>query len=108
MRLLNFFLVPALLFSTGRVFSASGARPAEDGAVVERKSYDFPPYERAVEITDVENYADKAEYETAVGDAKFEFEKLKYLSDGLKVVAYVYRPKETAGRKFPAVIFNRG
>ena len=38
-------------------------------------------------LTDVERYADKAEYEKAVGDAKFEFEKLRYLSDGLKVVA---------------------
>ena len=47
-------------------------------------------------------------YETAVSDSKFELEKLKYMSGGLKVVAYVYRPKQAGGRKFPAVIFNRG
>lgn len=108
MKPLNFFLAQALLISMGCALYASGAQAAENGAVVERKSYDFPSYERAVETTDVENYADKAEYESAAGDARFEFEKLKYLSDGLKVVAYVYRPKETGGRKFPVIIFNRG
>lgn len=106
--MLNLFLAQALLISAGCAFSASGAQAADNGAVVERKAYDFPSYERAVESTDVENYADKAAYEKAVGDAKFEFEKLKYLSDGLKVVAYVYRPKQVDGRKFPAIIFNRG
>ena len=108
MRLLNLLLAQALLISAGCAFHASGAQAAGDGALVERKAYVFPSYKRAVETTDVENYADKADYETAVGDTKFEFEKLKYLSDGLKVVAYVYRPKETGARKFPAVIFNRG
>jgi dipeptidyl aminopeptidase/acylaminoacyl peptidase len=60
-----------------------------------------------VRTTDAERYTDKAEYESAVGDSKFEFEKLRYLSDGLKVVAYVYRPKQVTGRKFPTIIFNR-
>lgn len=108
MKLSNLLLASALLISAGYAFAASGARVSENGAVVERKAYDFPSYERAVETTDVENYADKAEYETAVNDTKFAFEKLNYLSDGLKVVAYVYRPRQTGGRKFPAVIFNRG
>lgn len=108
MRLLNLLLAQALLISAGCAFYAAGAQAASDGAVVERKAYDFPSYERAVETTDVENYADRAEYDAAVGDTKFEFEKLKYMSGGLKVVAYVYRPKQTGGRKFPAVIFNRG
>ncbi|HVF44754.1 MAG TPA: prolyl oligopeptidase family serine peptidase [Pyrinomonadaceae bacterium] len=108
MRLSNLLLAQALLVSAGCAFPASGARAAEDGAVVERKAYDFPSYERAVETTDVEKYADKAAYERAVGDAKFQFEKLKYLSDGLKVVAYVYGPRQTGGRKLPAVVFNRG
>lgn len=108
MRSSNLLLALALLVSAGCVFSAPGARAASDGDVVERKAYDFPSYERAVESTDVENYAGKAEYDRAVNDTKFEFEKLKYLSGGLKVVAYVYRPRQTGGRKFPAVIFNRG
>ena len=80
----------------------------ESGAVVGRKTYDFPTYEKAVETTDVENYAERAAYERAVGDADFELQKLTYMSDGLKVTAYLYKPVRTDGRKFPAVIFNRG
>ena len=34
--------------------------------------------------------------------------RIRYLSDGLKVTGYVWRPRETAGRKLPLVIFNRG
>ena len=76
--------------------------------MVERKAYSFPSYEQAAKSTGVEMYADKAAYEKAAGDTKFELEKLRYLSDGLKVIAYVYRPRRVGVRKFPAIIFNRG
>jgi len=33
--------------------------------------------------------------------------RVKYLSDGLKVVAYIWQPKSAAG-KLPLIIFNRG
>ena len=110
MKPLNLFLAQALLLSAGCALSVSCAQegPKENGAVIERKAYSFPPYERAVKETDAENYADKADYEKAVGDEKFELEKLKYLSDGLKVVAYVYKPRQTGGRKLPVIVFNRG
>jgi dipeptidyl aminopeptidase/acylaminoacyl peptidase len=38
---------------------------------------------------------------------KVESYKIKYLSDGLKVVGFVVKPK-AEGLKFPAIIFNRG
>lgn len=80
----------------------------ENGVVVGRKTYVFPSYEKAVEATDVEKYADRAAYEKAVGDAGFELQKLTYLSDGLKVTAYLYKPVRIGGQKFPAIVFNRG
>ena len=83
------------------------ALAAEDGTIVERTTYRFPSYEQAVQTTDVERYSDKTNYDNAVNDSRLEFEKLKYLSDGLKVVAYLYKPKEISGRKFPTIIFNR-
>jgi len=90
--------------------SQSFSRPSDatDGVVTERKAYTFPSYDKAVETTDVEIYAQKADYEKAVGDVNFEFEKLKYMSDGLKVTAYLYKPKRTEGKSFPTIIFNRG
>ena len=80
----------------------------DGGAIVEHNPYKFPSYEQAVQTTDVEKYTDQISYETAVNDNRFEFEKLTYLSDGLKVIAYLYKPKQTQGRKFPVIIFNRG
>ncbi|MBN2178819.1 MAG: S9 family peptidase [Deltaproteobacteria bacterium] len=38
---------------------------------------------------------------------KTECYKIKYLSDGLKVVGFVVRPK-TNGPKFPVIVYNRG
>ena len=88
-------------------FPISVAVAQEIGHVVEQYSYHFPSYEQAVQTTDVERETDKASYEAAINDSRFEFLKLKYLSDGLKVVAYLYKPKQINGRKFPAIIFNR-
>lgn len=81
---------------------------AYDGEIVDRKIYSFPSYEEAEKNTDIEIYASKQEYESAVNDRNFEFEKLKYMSDGLKVVAYLYKPQKMENRKYPAIIFNRG
>jgi len=80
----------------------------KNGTVIERKAYRFPAYEKAIETTDVEIYADKPSYEKAVGDGNFELEKVKYVSEGLKVIAYLYKPKRIDGQKLPTIIFNRG
>lgn len=102
---MNSFLLSSLL---APLILAGSFSPQESGAVVGRKTYEFPSYEKAVEATDVENYAERAAYERAVADTKFEFLKLTYLSDGLKVTAYVYKPAGVGGQKLPAIIFNRG
>jgi dipeptidyl aminopeptidase/acylaminoacyl peptidase len=84
--------------------AASGcARP--DGDILERKVYLFPAYEKAA---GVEKLYSREVYERAVNDPRFVLEKLTYSSQNLKVVGYLYRPKESQGRKFPAIIYNRG
>jgi dipeptidyl aminopeptidase/acylaminoacyl peptidase len=35
-------------------------------------------------------------------------QRIVYLSDGLKVVGYIWKPKVSAGKKLPLVIYNRG
>jgi hypothetical protein len=84
------------------------ASDPNDGLVIERKTYTFPPYEEAVQTTDVEKDSSQQAYEKAVSDSHFELQKLKYMSDGLKVVAYLYKPKQVEGKRLPAIIFNRG
>ncbi|HEX8492466.1 MAG TPA: prolyl oligopeptidase family serine peptidase [Pyrinomonadaceae bacterium] len=86
----------------------SFAVETNDGSIIERKAYSFPTYEQAVKDTDVEDYAPKEAYQRAVNDSGFEFQKLKYVSEGLKVIAYLYKPVRVEGRILPAIIFNRG
>src|SRR5689334_7829224 len=81
------------------------ATATADGSILERKAYSFPSYEQALKETGVKDYASKDAYQQAVGDPAFELQKLKYMSDGLKVVAYLYKPVRTEGKIFPAIIF---
>jgi hypothetical protein len=74
-------------------FTTTTALAVQREATVGRRPYSFPSYEQAVQTTDVEKYTDKVSYDRAVNDPKFEFQKLTYLSDGLRVVAYLYKPK---------------
>lgn len=78
-----------------------------DGKLVAQEKYQFPIYQVAVEKTDVEKYTSKTAYEQAITDKKFEFSKLTYLSNGLKVKAYLYKPQNLK-TKLPVIVFNRG
>jgi len=80
--------------------------PPQNGMIIEQTTYSFPAYEQATGR--VKRLHSKQEYEKIIGDSRFELLKLKYLSDGLKVVAYLYKPKNTQGQKLPTVIYNRG
>lgn len=81
---------------------------AKDGTIVERETYQFPSYEKALQTTKIRGITSKEEYERAIRDTNFEFQRLKYMSDGLKVTAYLYKPTRVSGSKLPAIIFNRG
>ena len=84
------------------------AADSDDGVIVERETYQFPSYEKALQTTNIRDIASKEEYDRAIGDSNFEFQRLKYMSDGLKVTAYLYKPKRVGESKLPAIIFNRG
>ena len=85
------------------------AANAADGAIVAKAAYVFPSYEQAVVASnELKEYVSKDEYQQAANDSNFTFQKVKYLSDGLKVVAYLYQPVRVSDSKFPAIIFNRG
>ncbi|MBI1763493.1 MAG: prolyl oligopeptidase family serine peptidase [Acidobacteria bacterium] len=38
----------------------------------------------------------------------FECHRIKYTSDGLIVAGFIWKPKDTEGKKLPLIIFNRG
>lgn len=85
------------------------AAQPDDGRIVSRAVHTFPSWDKAVEATDVEKYATTDEYAAAISDSRFVLEKIRYRSEGLDVVAYLYRPASpAAGKKYPAIVFNRG
>jgi len=101
-----------LLFSLS-VLSAAENDPV-DGPILGVRPYEFPAYADAYGYTRfdgsqdaIEKYWTEVEYEKAVSDDRFEFQKILYSSDGLAVVAYVYKPKEIA-TALPTIVFNRG
>lgn len=50
----------------------------------------------------------EAEFNQREEYAGIDCRRIRYMSDGLRVVGYVWMPRESAGRKLPLVIFNRG
>jgi dipeptidyl aminopeptidase/acylaminoacyl peptidase len=40
--------------------------------------------------------------------AGFECRRITYLSDGLQVVGFLWKPQDTTGKQFPLIIYNRG
>ena len=80
------------------------ATDVKDVTPIETRPYSFPAYDQ---VEGIGFYASRDEYQNAIGDHAFEFQKLVYRSDGLKVISYLYRPRQ-AGKKWPAIIFNRG
>jgi dipeptidyl aminopeptidase/acylaminoacyl peptidase len=51
--------------------------------------------------------ADMKVYEQARTDTRFEMLRVTYMSDGLQVVAFIYRPS-APGDKRPVIVYNRG
>ena len=95
MRIILFLLLTALSIHA----------QTDTGKITDRKPYVFGAYEK---VDGLRKAVSKSDYETAVADKRFVLEELKYQSDGLSVTAYLYRPVETKGKKFPLIIFNRG
>lgn len=84
----------------------TGGATGADGAIVEQALYVLPTYE---EIAAPWNRVYTREAVERIRNAPdLEVLKIKYLSDGLKVAGFIYKPKATAGKKFPTIIFNRG
>lgn len=50
----------------------------------------------------------KEEFERRENFSDYDCQKIKYLSDGLKVVGFIWKPKKTNDKKLPLVIANRG
>jgi len=50
----------------------------------------------------------RADFDAARADARYELLQFTYVSDGLTVGAYLYRPRTAPPGKQPVIVFNRG
>ncbi len=57
---------------------------------------------------ELDQTATRLAYDRARRDDNFILERVRYWSDGLSVVAYVYRPARNPSRLRPAIIYSRG
>src|SRR3712207_2882131 len=93
--LLGFALLPPAALAQG------GAK--DDGKIVEQAPFPLPPFEQVPDR--FKQLYGREAVERVRNSPGLELLKIKYMSDGLKVPGFVYKPKETAGRKLPAVIW---
>lgn len=78
----------------------------EDGRMVEQAPFAPPAFEQVPER--FRQLYGREAIERVSNSPDLELLKIKYMSDGLKVSGFIYKPKDAAGRKLPAVIWNRG
>lgn len=77
-----------------------------DGRLVEQALVALPTHEQISER--FKRLYTREAVERVRGASDLELLRVKYTSDGLKVVGFIYKPKRTDGRRLPAVIWNRG
>lgn len=107
MKIFSFVVaLTALLLHAQPGFAQQNATPGGDGKIIEQSAFALPAYEQ---IPDRFKRLYAREAVERMREARhLELLKIKYLSDGLKVSGFIYKPKETAGKKLPVVIWNRG
>ena len=94
----------AVFFSFGGGISAA---TQTDGEILASKpNASLPVFDSLDEFS--RNYFPKAMYEEARSQADFDILEIAYASDGLHVPGILIRPKNAGGKKWPAIIFNRG
>lgn len=126
-------LLPVLLLCLAASGAAAQKDAPTDGTLVEQTP--CPPdtttyeqyveaaksfYSREVEAAAQEGFRIKAPADPAKGLLSkedferqrayegFECRRIQYLSDDLKVVGFLWKPKGTEGKKLPLIIYNRG
>jgi dienelactone hydrolase len=96
--LLSLALLPALAFAQNT--------NAGDGRLLEQATFTLPTFEQLPDR--FKRAYPREAVERMHNSPDLELLKIKYLSDGLKVSGFIYKPKDVAGRKLPVVIWNRG
>ena len=84
----------------------TGTTARADGTIIESAPYQLPAHEQLPD--NLKAAYPKESVERMRNSADLELLKIKYLSDGLKIVGFIYKPRRAEGQKLPAIIFSRG
>jgi dipeptidyl aminopeptidase/acylaminoacyl peptidase len=106
MRALAGILLPALLAGFVNVPEHDRAQVSTTAAIAAQSPCQFTTFEEQTSFT--RRFYSKAEYERAKTNASTECLRIHYLSDGLKVVGFLVKPRDAQGRRYPVIIYNRG
>src|SRR5215210_6160913 len=100
----------ALAAFSSAAAAQSSRRAVADGDRLTSVVYNLIAYEELSDAIrrDLDQTATRAAYDSARADHNFVLERVKYRSDGLSVVAYVYRPVRNGLPRRPAIIYSRG
>ena len=79
-----------------------------DGEIVSLTPHAALPTYEALDAFGQRYFSQRAEYEAALSQADFDVMDLHYASGGLDVPGVLIRPRDTGGRRWPAIIYNRG
>jgi dienelactone hydrolase len=102
----SLLLAALLVCGSAAPAQTDSAANADNGKIIEQALYQLPAYEQ---LPDRHKLAYSREtVEKIRNDAQLELWKIKYMSDGLKISGFIYKPKTASAAKLPAVIFNRG
>jgi len=79
-----------------------------DGEIVSLTPHAALPTYEALDAFGQRYFSQRAEYEAALSQSDFDVMDLHYASGGLDVPGVLIRPRDTGGRRWPAIIYNRG
>ena len=106
MRTLHGVMLPALLAGFVNAQPHAGAHTSARAAIVAQAPCQFSSFDEQTSF--VKRFYSKAEYDLASTNTSIECLRIQYLSDGLKVVAFLVKPRNSDGRRYPVIIYNRG
>lgn len=99
-------VLAVVLLATCGAVAQTTSTSRTNGSIVEQHRYVLPTWEELVD--ELKPIYSKQTVEKIRTDPALELLQITYMSDGLKIVGFIYKPKQTTGKKIPAIIFNRG
>jgi dipeptidyl aminopeptidase/acylaminoacyl peptidase len=75
-------------------------------AITSQSPCQFTTFEEQTPFT--RRFYSKAEYDRAKTGESTECLRIQYLSDGLRVVGFLVKPRNPQGKRYPVIIYNRG